>query len=273
MPEERPVPQGPKGPAVPEPRLTPTEMEAVITRAIELQARIEERSVDEGIGAGELVRIAQELGISPQHVQQAIAEVRGKPPAEHDLLTSVFGQRHVGVSRYVPFPAAKAREQIDRYLIEREAMVVLRRHTDRTIYERGAGVGAAVARAASTVGARHPLLKAKTVTVSVTPVDEKSCFVAVSIDLSELRTGTAIGTAVAGVTGGGAAAAIGALILAPPVALAVIPVLGGFAYLMRLSYRSAIHKRQNQLESLLDRLEHRELIEPGPAGLLKRFGF
>jgi hypothetical protein len=249
-------------------------MEAVITRAIELQARIEERTADadEGIGAAELVRIAQELGISPQHVQQAIAEVRGKPPAENDLLTSFFGQRHVGVSRYVPLPAAKAREQIDRYLIEKEAMVVLRRHTDRTIYERGAGVGAAVARAASTVGARHPLLKAKTITVSVAPVDEKSCFVAVSIDLSELRSGTAIGTAVAGVSGGGVAVGI-ALILAPPVALAVVPVLGGFAYLMRVTYRNAILKRQNQLESLLDRLEHRELIDSGPAGLLKRFGF
>ena len=248
-------------------------MEAVIARAIKLQTREEERTGDEGIGAAELVRIAGELGIAPSHVQQAIAEVRGRPAAEHDLLSTLFGESRVTASRYIPLPAAKATEQIDRYLIDREAMVVLRRLGDRTIYERGSGVGAAVARAAGTMGARHPLLKAKSLQVSVNPVDERSCFVALSVDLRAQRTGTAAGTAVGAVVMGGAAATA-VIVIVPPLALAALPVFGGFAYIMRASYRSALARWRTQLESLLDRLEHRELIDVGPAGsLLRRFGF
>jgi hypothetical protein len=246
-------------------------MEAVITRAMELQAKEEERTGDEGIGAAELVRIAKELGLSPTHVQQAIAEVRGRPAAEHDMLTSLLGVRHVGTARHIPMPAARAREQLERYLTEREAMVVLRRHTDRTIFERGVGVGAAVSRAANMVQARHAMLRAKSMSVSVNPVDEKSCFVAIAIDLGELRTGTAIGTGVGGL-GGAAGAAVLGMVLAPPLALAVVPVVGGFAYAMRVTYRNAIQKRLTQLESLLDRLEHRELVDTTPSSLLKRFG-
>ena len=103
-------------------------------------------------------------------------------------------------------------------------------------------------------------------------VDEKSCFVSVTIDLGELRTGTAIGAGVGGLSGAAGAAVIG-IVLAPPLALAVVPVVGGFAYLMRVTYRQAMQKRITQLESLLDRLEHRELIETGAASMLKRFGF
>jgi hypothetical protein len=168
-------------------------------------------------------------------------------------------------------PAARAREQLERYLTEREAMVVLRRHADRTVFERGAGVGAAVARAANTMGARHPLLRAKTITVSVAPVDERSCFVSVAIDMSELRTGTAAGAGIGAVSGAAGGAVLG-ILLAPPLALAALPVVGGFAWAMRLTYRQALQKRLEQLESLLDRLEHKELIDTSPSSLLKRFG-
>jgi hypothetical protein len=275
MPDERPAPKRPPESTAPVagPRLTPPEMEAVIARAIELQASEEERSGVEGIDATELVRIAGELGIAPSHVHQAIAEVRGRPAAERDLLTSLFGESQITVSRYLPMPAARAREQIDRYLVDREAMVVLRRMGERTIYERGAGVGAAVARAAGTMGARHPLLKAKSLQVAVNAVDDRSCFVALSVDLATQRSGTAAATASGGLILGTAATVVGITIL-PPLALAALPLFGGFTYMLRSSYRKAITRWRTQLESLLDRLEHKELLDsgPGPQNLLKRFG-
>jgi hypothetical protein len=247
-------------------------MEAVIARAIELQARQEERTLDDGIGVAELVRIAGELGLSPEHVQQAIAEVRGMPPAESGLTVKLLGEARVTVSRFLSIPLRSARDQLDRYLQEREAMVVLRRLPERIIYERGSGVGAAVTRAAGMVGARHPLLKLKQLEVTVNASDERSCFVALSVDLGTQRAGTVAGVAAGGLVGAAAAAGVG-VVLAPPLALLGLPVLGGFTYLLRTSYRATLAKTRTQLESLLDRLEHQGLLEPDGAGLLRRFGF
>jgi hypothetical protein len=220
----------------------------------------------------ELVRIAGELGISPAHVQQAIAEVRGRPAGEDGLLARLVGEARVTASRLVSVPPAGAREQLDRYLTGREAMVAQRRLPDRTIYERGSGVGAAVTRAAGAVAARHSLLNVPLLEVAVDAVDDRSCFVAVSVDLNARRSATAAGTAAGALAGSAAAATVG-VVLAPPLALIGLPVLAGFAYLMRASYRGAVTRTRTQLESLLDRLEHKELIDPGQPGLLRRFGF
>ena len=271
MPEDRPVPQRPNS-KVPEPRISSEEMEAVIARALELQASEEERSLDDGISATELVRIAGELGLAPQHVQQAIAEVRGKPAAETSVVAKLLGDARVTVSRFLAMPAARAREQLDRYFQEREAMVVLRRLPDRIIYERGSGVGAAVTRAAGVVGGRHPLLRLARLEVTVSPADERGCFVALSVDLASQRTGAVAGVTVGGLVGAATAAGAG-IVLAPPLALLGLPVLGGFTYLMRWSYRATLSKTRTQLESLLDRLEHQELSEQGPTGVLRRLGF
>jgi hypothetical protein len=247
-------------------------MEAVIARAIELQARQEERTLDDGIGVSELVRIAGELGLSPEHVQQAIAEVRGRPSAEGGVAVKLLGEARVTVSRFLAIPSRSVKDQLDHYLQEREAMIVLRRLPDRVIYERGAGVGAAVTRAAGMVGGRHPLLNLKQIEVTVNASDERSCFVALSVDLGAQRAGTAAAVAAGGVAVGAAAGVALGTLVAPPLALLGLPVLGGFTYLMRYSYRAALAKTRTQLESLLDRLEHRGLIEPGQGGLLRRFG-
>jgi hypothetical protein len=80
-----------------------------------------------------------------------------------------------------------------------------------------------------------------------------------------------VGVAVGGTAVAAAAAGLG-VVLAPPLALVGLPVLGGFTYLMRSSYRAALSRTTTQLESLLDRLEHQGLVEQGPSGLLRRFG-
>jgi hypothetical protein len=271
MAEDPPRPQRSTAP-VPEPRISSTEMEAVIARALELQARQEEHSLDDGISAAELVRIAGELGLAPEHVQQAIAEVRGRPAAESGVMAKLLGDAHVTVSRFLAMPSATARDQLDRYLQEREAMVLLRRLPDRFLYEKGSGVGAAVTRAAGMVGGRHPMLNLKQLDVAVTTADERGCFVALSAGLASQRAGTVAGVAAGGFVSAAAAATAG-IVLAPPLALLGLPVIGGFTYLMRSSYRATFEKTRTQLESLLDRLEHRELVEPGPTGILRRFGF
>lgn len=247
---------------LPERRLTSNEMEAVIRRAVELQAREVERGVGEGITEAELVRIGQELGLSPLHMQQALAEVQSRAPEKDMLFGRGFGEARAVASRMVPRSADRVTHELDAYLRDRECMVVQRRMPGRTIYTQASGVVAAFSRAASRVGSRHALLKVKTIEVSVQPIDESSCYVAVAVDLTGQRTGLAAAGLLGGGSGSAAVAATLAVAVAPPAALIAIPVFFGSILGTRAMYRHTAGSMQEKLESLLDRLEHAELLPP-----------
>ena len=131
----------------------------------------------------------------------------GSVAAEAGVAVKLLGEARVTVSRFLGIPPRSAKDQLDHYLQEREAMIVLRRLPDRVIYERGAGVGAAVTRAAGMVGGRHPLLNLKQMEVTVSASDERSCFVALSVDLGAQRAGAVAGVAAGGLVGAAAAGA------------------------------------------------------------------
>ncbi|MDP9348541.1 MAG: hypothetical protein M3P24_05270, partial [Gemmatimonadota bacterium] len=57
-------------------RLSSQELEAVIRRAVELQAAA---GGDDGITEGEVLRVGGELGLSPELVRRALADVRSRP--------------------------------------------------------------------------------------------------------------------------------------------------------------------------------------------------
>lgn len=263
MAEHLPVPTPPERELLPERRLTSTEMEAVIRRAVELQAREVERGVGEGITEAELVRIGQELGLSPLHMQQALAEVQSLAPDKDILFGRGFGDARPVASRVIRRGAERVTQELDAYLRDRECMVVQRRMPGRTVYTQASGMVAAFSRAASRVGSRHPLLQVKQIEVSVQPVDESSCYVAVAVDLTGQRTGLAAGGLLGGGGAGAAVAATLGIAVAPPAALLGIPVLFGSLLGMRAIYRHTATTMQEKLESLLDRLEHRELL-PSP---------
>ncbi|CAN5632145.1 hypothetical protein BH23GEM7_BH23GEM7_39810 [soil metagenome] len=256
------VPASREREVLPERRLTSTEMEAVIHRAVELQAREVERGVGEGITEAELVRIGKELGLSPLHMQQALAEVQSRAPEKDLLFGRGFGDSRAVASRMIRRSADQVTHELDAYLRDRECMVVQRRMPARTIYTQASGVVAAFSRAASRVGSRHELLKVKTLEVSVQPVDESACYVAVGVDLTGQRTGLAAGGLVGGSGAGAAVGIIFAIAIAPAAALVGVPVVIGSILGVRTIYRYAAAQMHEKLESLLDRLEHRELLPP-----------
>ena len=179
------------------------------------------------------------------------------------MLSGVMGPGMVRAARTVRRPAVELGIFLERYLIETEYMVVERRFPDRTRYVRAQGLGAAVGRTFSKVGSRVAPLDLQKVDVGVALADEDSSIVSLSVDLGNIRAGTAAGGWLGGLGGGGATAAIILASTAPHLlALAGIAVAAAGALGARGAYSVVLRQTQNKLEAFLDRLEHGELRLP-----------
>jgi len=248
-------------------RLTTGELEAVIRRAVELQAA-EGAGGDAGLTDEDVLRIGQELGIPPAHLERALAET-GASPEERGALSRLLGPARIRAGRSVSRPASEVRAELERYLLDRETLAVQRRLPDRTVYEPAPGMFADMARMIKRGVGRFPLAGARTVEVAVRPHGEDRCFVSLIADLGPTRTGHATGaTAVGGGIGG---VSVVAATLAGPVALVGIPVAAVSAWGVRRGYRETTRRAREKLEGLLDRVEHHEPLLPPPAR--KLFGF
>jgi hypothetical protein len=257
----------PPGGNLPVRRVSSQELEAIIRRAVEIQSAAGDAEEPEGIPEAEVLRIGKELGLEPASVRRAIADVRGRAPAEQGMLARTMGPRTVLAARTVRRPAAAVGLLVEQYLVTVEYMVVQRRFPDRTRYVAGTGMGAVMGRAYRKMQERHAALDVTPLDVAVSVIDEDTCFVEVSTDLGNVRGGLAAGAAVGG--GGSAAAIVTAVLATPivdPLALVALPVLGGMYLGMRGIFGAVSRSTQEKLEAFLDRLEHGELRLPPRKG-------
>lgn len=249
-------------PKLPVRKLSNRDFELVIRRAAELQARQSEEAFGgDGISEAEVIRIGRELGLSPENLQRAIAETSGEEP-EEGMLHSLFGAATVRASRLIAGDAEKVSRTLERYLVEREFLAVQRRFGDRTLFTRATGMIASMGRATSQMFSRSPLLKVDNLEVSFRPLDESGCWLSLASSLRANRTAAAATSFVAGGSGAAVAGAVLGIALAPPAALIALPILGASVFGARAYYDHLTKDVEVQLESLLDRLEHGELLAP-----------
>lgn len=265
-----PVPYDPAG--VPQRKVSSHELEAVIRRASELEAA--GGGGEEALSEDEVLRIGRELGLSPLHVRQALAEVRGKPPAEPGVVARVMGPGVVSGSRVVQGEAERVRERIERYLLDMEHMVIVRRQGGYTRYERGTGIGTTVRRVTTQLStrSRYAEFNLKEVDVSVQPLEDGYSLVTLSVDLSNQRAailggGLAIGSAM-----GTAVAVVAGIAVDPVAAILGLPLVGAGAWGARPAFRNGFVATQTRLESFLDRVQQDELSVPPPPDWRKRLG-
>lgn len=243
---------------LPERRLGPREVEAVLRRAIELQAG--------GGGAPDLaerdlLRLGQELGLEPWALQRALAEIGPERVDGSAVLDRLLGPGWVGAERVVPEEADVLWFQSDTYW-QRVAYLTPRRRGVRTAYyERASGLPAAVGRALRRWFGRGPHLEVTNVWVRVEPLGARESLVLVGTRLTGPRAGAAAGAGTASATallvGGGLA------LLEPALGLAVgAPAAAGSWLIARAAYRAWARRRQADLETFLDLLAHGELPLP-----------
>ena len=245
-------------------------LERVLARAAELQA-----GNGEGDGAAmseeQLLELGKEVGISGEHVRQALAEERSRPqlPAQAGWLGVFTGAAAVTAARTVAGTGVSALDALDSWMRGKEALRVKRRFADQLVWESRSDVLAAIRRLLNVGGRAYDLTPANDVAAIVATVGTDRVHVRLVADFSATRGRRA--SAAAGASVLMLLSGIPLVVIHVAIALAAIPpVVGACAvvYATRRQYRRLLARAQVALEQALDRLEFGEERLPVASTLL-----
>ena len=270
----------PPDPSTPSPSNLParrsldrTALDRVLARAGELQIQ----SGDPGDGTAELteeqlVELGREVGLSPQHLRQAIAEERTRVavPDEGGVVASWFGPASVSASRTVRGTSERVLAATDRWMQREECLQVKRRFSDRITWEASRDFLGRIKRGFNLGGRGYALTRADEVGGTVVAVDDGRVLVRLDATLQTSRsrvatwTGIAVGGVVASAVGVVALAAfMGGSLLVAGLTGSVWTLAGGAAGIgLSRAHRRQLARMQLALEQILDQLEHGEQAPP-----------
>lgn len=240
-------------------------LERVLARAAELQAGMGD--THESMTEEQLVELGKEVGLSAEHVRQAIAEeqTRVAVPTLEGQPRGVFGPATVWAQRVLPGSQTDVLARITRYMASDESLRVRRQYRERITFEASRDFFGSVKRGMNWGGRRYALARADEVGATVVPVDGARVLVRLDATYAGARQRSVTGggaLAGTGVVGAGGVIAVAASIpgASIPVALLVGGVwaaLGGVGFVaVARSFKSTVEKAQLALEQALDYLEH-----------------
>jgi hypothetical protein len=242
-------------------------LERVLARAAELQAGSGEP--EEVLTEEQILELGKEVGLSDQHLRQALAEERTRialPPDRGGLSARLLGGARVGASRVVPGRPRDILEAIDAWMQRQECLQVKRQFSDRMVWEARRDLVGTIRRALNVGGRGYALARAFEVAATAVAVDANRTMVRVDADLGSFRSSLArqsAGATALGIAAGGAMFALH-FALAVAAAPAVLVGAGAFYAARGLNARTAT-AAQLALEQLLDRLESGEMSKPQPS--------
>ena len=257
----------PDKPAAPSGRsLDRAALERVLARASELQAGSSD--VSESMPEEQLIEVGKEVGLSPEHVRQAIAEEQTRVAIQEPVrAVGLFGPTTAWTQRVIAGKQADVLARIDRYMQKEEGLAVRRRFAERITWEASRDFLGTVRRGFRIGGGRYALTKADETGATVIPVDENRVLVRLDATFTDGRRRSVTGgsaLAGVGVAGGGGIIAVAASMpgSSMPIALLIGTVwaaMGGVGLAsVAKSQRSNVRNAQLALEQALDRLEHGE---------------
>jgi hypothetical protein len=269
------------------PVLRRADLDRVIRRAAELQFQEPDASdrATEGMSEDEILRIGSEVGLEASHLRRALGELRAEalmpsPVEESGLSTRLFGPSRVQAARALRGSVAEVSPRLHNWLRDRESLTPLRERAGSSVWEPNQGISAQLQRGFKWGGHTYEFAQAKTLEVSVVPLEEGWVLVTLVADLSNVRFEHGMGWGM-GMGLGSAGLGIGiALVSAfPPaavVALAAGAAMAGAGASTAASRRTLAPARARMalsLEGLLDRIERGELeprAQPRTLGRLMR---
>ena len=247
-------------------------LERVLARAAELQAHLAD--APEELTEKQLLELGNEVGISSDHLKQALAEERTRVvlPEQTGMVGSWFGSTMAVASRVVQGTPAEILALIDTWMQKQELLRVLRRIGERLTLEARRDFVGSMQASLNFGGRAYGLTPATEVGATVVPVDNGRVLVRLDADFAPSRTRNARwagATAGLGVASGASVVAL-ATMSAEPGALVIGAVVGsiwtaiaglGAAAIAR-AQRRKVARGQLALEQILDRLEHGEIRAP-----------
>ena len=241
-------------------------LERVLARASELQAGTSD--ISESMTEDQLIELGKEVGLSPEHVRQAIAEEQTRVSIqEPGRAAGFFGPGTAWTQRVLTGKQADVLARIDRYMQKEEGLTIRRRFAERITWEPSRDFLGSVRRGFRIGGGRYALTKADETGATVVPVDANRVLVRLDATFVDARRrNVTIGGTLGGVglAGGGGLVAVAASFpgASMPIAVAIGTVwaaLGGVGFAaMARTQRSSVLNAQLALEQALDRLEHGE---------------
>jgi hypothetical protein len=255
-------------------------IEVVIRRAIELS--LKEQDSREEVSEAELIKIAEELGLSPRHVRQALYERPPEEELEPGFLDRYFGSTSVVAARAVACDAPTALGRLEDYLVTREYLQIHRRQGPSAVFEPADDAFSSLARA-FTSGRSH-LSRAQRANLTVRPLEPGWCHVRLELSYPDKRRSNVIGAGITstmfgGITGGlvavGMLFTIGGSALATPVAFAggLASAVGTFTAIwvaFRNGYKRWLARSHDEADAVLDRLQHGDDLRPPASPWLRR---
>jgi hypothetical protein len=235
-------------------RLRPAEVEMILRRAAELNARRWQRD-DNGppsVSPEVLVQVAAAAGIPEQDVRRAMWDLASEKTAEpHTLAWKVYGPARLRAVREVERPQQKTREHLESLLRLEQGLKLRRKTESSSLWDSGDLLGA-VRRTLDFSGDRA-LLKVQSVELRVEPLDADRCDANLTADVSNQRGEYLSLGGIIGVTLAVLFVLAGAQ--NPLFFLGVLPALAAPALAFKLAYEKACADIRRSLEDLLDAAE------------------
>jgi hypothetical protein len=261
MVPDLPVPAPPSG------ALDRAAVERVLARAAQLQSQsLNAEDPLDVISDEQLIAAGAEVGLSVQHIRQAIAEERTRVgvPAERGLRAQVAGAGWASASRTVAGTPASVLATLNATLTRDESLTIKRRYAERWTWEPRRDFWAMFRRIG---GWRFDLQHASEIAATALAVDEQRVLLRLDADVSRTRNERleqGAGVAVGGVVSGGVVAGLATIAHFAVVAvmpIAAVPVVAGLVggYALARRHRETVERTQLALEQVLDRLEHGDI--------------
>ena len=240
-------------------------LERVLARAAELQAATgDESETSDALTEDQVLELGKEVGLSPEHIRQALAEERVKIeplPQGSGVAYRLFGSTRIAAQRVVRGTPERVLATLDRWMQREEWLRVVRQRADRIVWEPRRGFFGAVRQIFR--GQDYSLYRANDISATVVKIDGSFALVRLDADFTVLRRAMAGQTAAGTVIGSastGAAILMGIML---PVAVVPVVVIAGAAYATsRRTQQHALQRATLTLEHILDRLERGEAQLP-----------
>jgi len=235
-------------------RLRPAEVEMILRRAAELNARRWTRDSEDipSVSPEVLVQVAAAAGIPEQDVRRAMSDMASEKTAEsHSFARRFYGPARLRAVRDVERPAEGVGEDLEGLLRLDQGLKLRRKTGLGSMWDPGDELG--VVRRTLDFSGNRTLLKAGSVEVRVEDACEARCEASLTADLSNQR-GEYLSLA------GILAATLAVLFIlagmqSPLFFLGVLPVVAAPVFGFRYAYSRGCREIRRSLDDLLDAVE------------------
>ena len=242
-----------------EKRLRPAEVEMILRRASELNARRWERGPADApsVSPEVLVQVAAAAGIPEQDVRRAMWDLASEKTAEpHSLAWKLYGPSRLRAVREINRPAGRTREHLEGLLRLEQGLKIRRKTEMSSLWDPGDELG--MVRRALDFSGDRTLLKTRAVELRVDAVEDERCAANLTADVANQRGEYLSLGAILGAT-------LAALFVLAGMQnglflLGVLPAFAAPALAFRIAYRRVIIDIRRSLDDLLDAVEH----DPAP---------